>query len=196
MRDQVSRWLPVPHRFVALVSENVHGVSCIPLQHEWPGWWSKLELFSLLEPPVFYMDLDIVLTGDITHLVTYPHIFTTSNFVSPGPKGVNSSVMAWDTDLSELYRRFLESPERAFADHVTSNNWVDQGFIQTYHPPHMFFNDMWPGEVVSFKRDLRKLDPTGKTKIVVFHGRPKPQEVVRPWIPTMECSKRAGEPVC
>ena len=45
LRDGVSRNLSQEHRFVCLSDVPV---PCrrIPIEHHWPGWWSKIEMFK------------------------------------------------------------------------------------------------------------------------------------------------------
>src|SRR5262245_48586528 len=61
-------------------------VSCkrIPLIHNWPKWWSKMELFRPDIPgDIFYMDLDTVVVGDISHFVEKSTDTMLSDFYYP-----------------------------------------------------------------------------------------------------------------
>jgi len=40
LQNMVSNTLSVDHRFICLTNDNVDGVECIQLKHDWPGWWS------------------------------------------------------------------------------------------------------------------------------------------------------------
>jgi hypothetical protein len=186
IRRQVEKHVNCLHRFVALTDITVSGVDCIQLKNDWPGWYSKLELFSLLEPPCFYLDLDTVIVGDVTHLATCPHAFITTSFRSPkrNKPCVNTSIMAWNRDLSALPRLFKTAPEKFMAHHVSNESWVDQGFVQEHAYPDALFEEQFPGQILSFRNDLRQGDPTPDCRIVLFHGKPKPQDVKRQWIPT------------
>ena len=47
----------------------VDGVETIPLQHDWPGWFAKFELFRPdIEGDLLYFDIDTVITGDLKQL--------------------------------------------------------------------------------------------------------------------------------
>lgn len=66
MQRQVRKWAPADTQFYCLSDTDVPGVDCIPLENEWPGWWSKLELFrAVLKDDFVYTDLDNVLLGPI-----------------------------------------------------------------------------------------------------------------------------------
>ena len=62
------RHLPRPYRLVCLtdVPDAVADVAePIPFRYDWPGWWSKLELFreDVSVGRMIYFDLDTVITG-------------------------------------------------------------------------------------------------------------------------------------
>ncbi|RYF05591.1 MAG: hypothetical protein EOO77_28205, partial [Oxalobacteraceae bacterium] len=66
-----ARHLTVPHRFVCLTNMGeIEGVETIPLSNDWPGWWSKVEMFrpGLFDGPVLSFDLDVLFTGNIDHM--------------------------------------------------------------------------------------------------------------------------------
>jgi hypothetical protein len=74
LRNMVKRHMPTDedYRFVCLTNvpnEFDGSVETITLKHNWPGWWSKLELFrpGVFEEGdrVFYLDLDSVIVRDL-----------------------------------------------------------------------------------------------------------------------------------
>ena len=68
LRDGVARQFTVPHRFVCLSDVDVSAIcERIPLVEDWPGWWSKIELFrsGLFDDTVLYFDLDTVPVGSL-----------------------------------------------------------------------------------------------------------------------------------
>jgi len=66
LRDGVLRFANVPHRFVCLSDVDVP-CERIPLEHNWPGWWSKIELFrpGVIKAPMLYLDLDTIVIGSL-----------------------------------------------------------------------------------------------------------------------------------
>lgn len=180
----VKRHVHIDHRFVCLSDVAVDGVETIPLRDELPGWWSKMCLFREFDQ-AFYLDLDTVITGNIDHMVSHSHDFTVlRNFSSTDKSRIGSGLMAWGRDLSGLYNEFMRDPQRHMRECVTSEMWGDQGFIQAHYAGHMDrFQDLFPGQVVSFKTDLHRGDPRRDNRIVCFHGKPKPQDVNKRWVP-------------
>lgn len=172
----------VTHRFVCITNKAVTGVDCLPIKTPRIGYWNKLELFraALFDGPVFYTDLDTMLIGDVTDMVTYPHEFTAGANWKPDAHGgvvLNSGLMAWDgrEDLSYLDRPILrverEQYEQDFA------RWGDQGFIQdNLRRPFTTFDELFPGRYVSYKKDCKRGVPEGAS-IVGFHGTPRPHEI-------------------
>lgn len=188
----VRRFIRVPHRFVCLTNVRIPGVEVVPLRDDLPGWWSKMELFREFDQ-AFYVDLDTVIVGDITEMVEHPHRFTVlRNLSSSATNRIGSGVMAWEGDCSHLYREFMRDAKRHMAECVTSEKWGDQGFIQLVQSRRggwEHFQDLFPGQIRSFKTDMRQRgNPPEDCRIVCFHGQPKPWEHRAAWVPELEAA--------
>jgi len=150
------------HRFVCFSDIDVP-CERIPLTRNLPGWWSKLEIFTL-HGPCLYFDLDTVITGDLTEIAHHPHAFTMLSdfYVLEKPA---SGVMAWHGD----YQSILDDYDRnkIYPGHG------DQGYIDTQVIPDRF-QDLFPDQIVS-----RKVTQTrnGNERVVCFHGEPRPRDV-------------------
>lgn len=149
------------HRFVCLSDIDVP--DRVPLTEGLPGWWSKLELFKL-PGPVLYFDLDTVITGDLSEIARYPHKFTmlTDFYYRDRPA---SGVMAWSGDWSHLLTEYEHG--KSYPGHG------DQGYIASKVQPARF-QDLFPGQVAS-----RKITETRNPneRVVCFHGEPRPHTV-------------------
>lgn len=186
LRDMVARHLRVPHRFVCLTDVPVQGVDTLPLRDGLPGWWSKMELFREFDE-AFYLDLDTVIVGDITPLVTHAHRFTVLRNLSIKADGrIGSGLMAWNGDYSHLHREFMAAPEKHMAECTTPAKWGDQGFIQSAQKERDYFQDLFPGWIKSFKFDLNRGNPTRDCRVVCFHGMPKPWDSAKSWVPELK----------
>lgn len=187
LKEMVTRFCPVPHRFVCLTDTRVDGVDIIPLRDNLPGWWSKMELFREFDD-VFYLDLDTVITGDLSDLVSHPHKFTAlRNFSSkPDTERMGSGVMAWKGDYRFLHEKFMQAPREFMATFTSSKRWGDQGFInEGLKGKFDRFQDLFPGQIVSQKTDMQNNILPTDARIVCFHGKPKPWEVKADWIPEL-----------
>lgn len=171
LQAQCRRWAP-PHRFVCLSDVDVP-CERIPLRHDWPGWWAKIELFCL-SGPVLFFDLDTIITGDLSDIAGQAErsSFTIlRHFYRLGDR-MASGMMAWSGDQSRLYESFCKGPagwRQRFGEEG------DQGFIEHKVHPHdaAFWQDAVAGQVVSYKADRCRDAPPPGARVICFHGRPK-----------------------
>lgn len=174
LRFGVGAHLREPHRFVCLSDVDVPGVRVSPLlAPAWPGWWSKIALFSpgRLTGRVLYIDLDSVVVGDLSEIAAYAGPFAMlSDFYRPERPA--SGVMAWEADCPEalaVWRAFTRDPAAAMR---TAGG--DQGFIREVLGDEVArLQDAFPGQLVSFKAHCGAGVPEG-ARLVCYHGRPKP----------------------
>lgn len=180
LADGVRRYLSIPYVFRCLTNQvekvGSAGIEAVRLPHDWPGWWAKICLWKpgLFDGPCLYMDLDVIVTGPLD-AIALGHKFTMADdFYHPGR--FNSSVMAWDADLSPIYETFRRSPAGYMRKYRTRGFWGDQDFVAHHTPirPERW-QDKFPGKVVSFKKDVVPAErvPEGAA-ICVFHGVPRP----------------------
>lgn len=175
LAERVDRHLTLPHRFVCLTDTLVTGIDVVMLEHDWPGWWAKIELFrpGLFDGPVLYLDLDTIPVRNMDEIAV-GHTFTVlRNFwVEPGHERIGSGLMAWNTDLSAIYEAFRRDPS-VRDQYVEKQAWGDQGFVQQW----AWKADRWqvkhPGKVVSYKMHCGEGIPQGAA-VVCFHGQPRP----------------------
>lgn len=190
LRDQVARHVKCDYRFVCFSDIQIEGVEVIPLEDNLPGWWSKLELFKRDMGKVFYLDLDTVIVSEITHMMRYAHKFTVlRNLSSSAPGRIGSGIMAWDGDCSHIYNEFIADAKRHMDECTVSSKWGDQGFIQEHMRERggwEYFQDLFPGQLVSYKFDLGRGNPRQPNRIVIFHGEPKPWETNHNWVPPLQ----------
>lgn len=173
LQAMVARHLPFPHRFVCL-SDCYVPCERIPLEHNWHGWWSKIELFKL-KGPVLYFDLDTAIVGDLTDVATHAMCsrFTMlQDFYAPGHFG--SGVMAWGGEPpAGLYGAFTLSPDAMMR--AKRARMGDQAFIEDVYGKDRI--ERWqsavPGQIVSYKvHCLGGVVPLS-ARVVCLHGKPK-----------------------
>lgn len=167
LRDMVQRYLNIPHRFVCLSDREIPSVECMPVEHR--GWWTKIELFrpGRFEGRVLYLDLDVAVVGPLDDLVARPGIIRDWHLPT-----FNSSVMCWDAGtLDHVYSLWV--PDVALRLHG------DQDWITEMAADWSTFPAAW---CVSYRSHARDRVPTD-ARVVCFHGRPKPHEIVSGWVP-------------
>lgn len=179
--------------FVCLSDERLDlpGVGWMPLEHDWPGWWSKIELFrpGLWTGPTLYLDLDTDVVANVSPLAHTPRFTMLSDFYRPEHPA--SGVMAWPAGgpPGVVYRRFRDDPTRHQHRCRRAGLWGDQGFIRestSASSPLRF-----PvGPIVSYKAHCRRPDGThalpGEARVVAYHGRPRPWDAPADWALTIQ----------
>ena len=160
--DMEDWWLP-----------NVERVS---LRKDWPGWWSKMEVFRM-EGPALYLDLDTAVFDSLDPMfeaLSYHQSIGHRSFwmLKPFAKREKwaSGVMAWTGDWSDLFWDFDYAKAK---DMEWDQRWISQEAskegeiraVQDFLAP-----------VYSFKHHCRENRPTD-ARIVCFHGTPRPHQV-------------------
>lgn len=145
----------------------------VPLKHGWPGWWSKLELFTL-PGPVLFFDLDTIVLDDIREFesVVLQNEFLILRDVYRGAarqSAMQSSIMAWNGDMSYVYNKFLVNPE-AWMKELRG----DQDFLEITVNRASYWQDVLPGALVSYKANVMGKSVPKDAKVVFFHGQPRP----------------------
>lgn len=213
LRRMVARNLHVPHRF-SCITDDAAGIDpevrIIPLWDTYgdllnpsspanPSCYRRLKIFSpeareLIGENIVSMDLDVVITGDITPLFVHDHDFVIwgGQSVQPGAKGrvycwYNGSLMQLRAGTrTKVWEEFdpKVSPQKA---HVANARGSDQGWISyclgdkervwgTADGVYSYRNHVYPARCVL---------PQG-ARFVAFHGKHDPwmPEVQRlnPWV--------------
>jgi len=183
LRAAVARHMSWQHRFVCLTDMDVSGTDAeaVPLEENWPGWWSKIELFrpDLFDGPMLYLDLDSVIVGDLSGLPVNAGFCAMQEPSRVG--GICSTAMAWRGDFSAIYRQFWSDPETYMwlHDHDRADRRIgDQAFIYATLRDKGHRPSVWKGrKVCSFKHHCKAVLPPGAA-VVAFHGKPKPPEAL------------------
>jgi hypothetical protein len=165
----------VPHDLFVCLTDMKPDCRIIDLQHGWPGWWSKMELFKLCGP-VLYFDLDTIILknmADILRIVRGKKFVILRDFYRgfQNPKAMQSSVMYWEGDMSPIYTGF----KWRYADplRVPEDIHGDQKYLEQVVNNAEYWQDFTSG-IVSYKCDVLTRGASGKDVCIVFHGKPRP----------------------
>lgn len=196
----VSRNLSLPFRFVCFTDDEkglTEGILPFPIPEiniDPPALytgWRKLCLFQKnlpIEGPCLFLDLDILITGSLDDFFRFEpgKIPIIRDWVTLRrklfPKGLpvgNSSVFRFEANqCTFVYEQFLREKDWAL-----SNFQPPQTYLTHCIRPQMVF---WPKHwAISFKEHCRPIFPLNyliearkpiDARIVVFHGRPDPDE--------------------
>lgn len=172
LKNMVADNLTIPHRFICFSDVDVP-CERIPLKNNWPGWWSKIEIFSeVFDNTVLYIDLDSVIAGDISHFAGHNHRFTMlRDFGSWNVP--NSGLMAWKGDYSFLYKTFIQGVDKYMTEYNKAPRLGDQSFISERQRPYDFWQEVFPNQVFSYKKHIMGKPKPEDVRVVCFHGEPK-----------------------
>lgn len=203
--NMTKRNLTVPFRFVCMTEDPLGldpDITVIPLPaYNIQGWWFKLWSFSSelpLSGTTLFMDLDIVIINNINELFDYePNQFCIiQDFIrstNPTWDRFNSSVFRFDHGkYNYLWDNFVKDLNQVNKYHGDQDYIYDQ-----LNDTHAFFPKEWivsykwevrnrkdlfrVGDLIKFKESSNpQIDPC--TKVLVFHGNPKPSDVADPII--------------
>ncbi len=213
--NMVNRNLNVPFVFHC-ITENSEGIFSTINILSLPdlglkGWWYKLSIFQEdfygLSGQILFLDLDIVITNDITKLVNYsPNKLCISQDQKIGR--YNSSVMCFKIgSFAYIWNSFWQQREKVIESYHGDQDWIERVCISAEVYPKPL--------IVSFKYDcdsrakfaggalgkhLRRIGwfrpkkyakLPKNTSVVLFHGKPDPEDVIHgsydkyrcaPWI--------------
>lgn len=171
LADMCRRFAP-QHRFICLTDmcfafAHSFDIDARPLREGWPGWWAKMEVFTL-RGPVLYLDLDTVLRRDISPII---ELASDEEFVilrdfyrgRANRNAMQSSMMWWQGDLSHLTAAFKPDPRFYLGG---DQEWLEQHFDR----PATYWQDICGKAIGSYKASPR----TEAERVIIFHGQPRP----------------------
>lgn len=178
LKVQVEEYLPVDHKFVCLSDVDIP-CERVPLEHNWPGWWSKMELFLHLDGPVLYFDLDTLILGDLRDIADKCYMWGSFWILRDfyRPTGLGSGVMGWSNRsvVEQWGKTFSEDPQHWMG---LCQNRGDQNFIERQeHRYTRTWQDVLPGQFVSYKADKCYNVQPPHARVLCFHGKPKPPDL-------------------
>ena len=151
-----------------------------PLITDWPGWWAILESFNLTTQPHVLTGLDTLLYGDIRPILKLAESCPSSVLYGIRDLGKAdrwaSGVTIWNGDWSFIANRFdpVVHPQR-FHGNQDYTDWA----VRNEPERHLAYLQDKVDGIVSYKFGLRgkHSTPPKNTRIVCFHGNPRPWDV-------------------
>lgn len=185
--DMVDRNLPesITYRFTCFTDDPEPykaGIVKREVLSRLKGWWHKLYLFQDgLFPDderIIYFDLDTCVVSALDEYQNYLGPFAIlRDFYRHS--GLQSSVMMWPSNSKGfIWNRF--SRERFPQDDLGG----DQAFIEKCMDGLLvdYLQDLYPFQFISYKISAT-YDIPASAHVVVFHGEPRPHEVLHNWVP-------------
>lgn len=130
------------------------------------GYADCIRPYELIAPMIL-CGLDTVVTGNCDHLAEY--VLSGGQFALPRDP-YNRAQACNGVALVPA------GMGKIFTEHDGANDMVH---VRRY--PHVFIDDLWPGQVVSYKGHVER-NGLGDARIVYFHGHKKPHELDHNWL--------------
>ena len=188
-----SRPVPAPYIKHSLIDWKIGG----PKQ----SWWYKVQLFNSenFQGNLLYLDLDVVITKNIDWVwqLKTRHFWAVKDFKylwRPTAQEINSSIMWWNTTQYDwVWKNFLELDLKQTMNRFAGDQDYLNSVISQLH--RRFFNTdyikSWRWQCLDGGYDFRRriwatpnsgTQLTDSTSVLIFHGRPKPHEIIDPII--------------
>lgn len=159
---------------VCLSDQKIAGVKTMPLEQDWPGWWSKMNAFgSSIDGDMLLIDLDTVVLR-MPALPTETTVLT--DFTKPDRIGSGFMYVTAE-DRARVWEAFTADPKGHMLRHQAEG---DQGFLFE----HLADANRWGDNVRSYKQHCQRGIPDG-TDVVCMHGKPRPWQIAARWIPPL-----------
>jgi hypothetical protein len=206
--NMVQRNCTLEYEFVCLTDDAADlnpNIRTIELPGGISGWWCKPYMFSRelpLQGTILYMDLDVVIAGNIDKLFTYQptHWCTIRDFtraMRPDWKKYNSSVVRFKTgQLHNVWEDYQKDQINIQRRLHGDQDWL---YEATRKNQAMLYPDSW---ILSWKWEVRRskefdfgsakgqrkfrhienVRPRVECCVTVFHGDPNPHNCEDPWV--------------
>ena len=184
----VRRNLSLPYRFICFTDDDaglLPDIVARPLPH--PGLIGLMNKLALFNPTAFefgerilWLDLDTIISGNIDEIASYAGKFAMiEDLYFPGR--IASGVMAWQAGVEwKSGAPIWESYADAGYPNIEGG---DQVWIEACRPRVDILQDLYPGQIASYKASGCQLAP--QTRIVCFHGHPRPHHISAGWVPSL-----------
>ena len=151
-------------------------IVALPVSPLCQGWWHKIYLFSWdhgIDARLLYLDIDMVITGSLENFLSYDGAFATGSRFNK-PNEINSTIMSipggYGRGIWTTFTRFRTRAMRSFR--------LDSEFIEAVNGPKTErWQEMFPGQLVSYKKHVMGRPLPKGARVVSFHGKPDPEDV-------------------
>lgn len=180
LQKQVLEYSPFAN-FECLTDVEIPGVNCRKLKRNFPGWWSKIEMFDPeLGGGFLFMDLDTVITGPLEDFGCITKRTLLRDFYRDGTKlrdGLGGGLIYLpEGDGREIWDEFTANPRAMMNLYPRGDQFLFEKYWLGKATDR--WQDVLPGQVVSWKVHCAKENRVPhEANIVCFHGIPRPWAV-------------------
>jgi len=132
----------------------------------WKGYWCKMPLFEL-GVDFLYADLDTVIVGEIPQPT---ELTILRDFYRPD-LGQSGFMYVTADAAREAWREWIKDPDK-----VMSRYRGDGEFLRDVWSGYRYWQDDYPGKVVSYKVHCQGSGPPKGASVICYHGHPRPKD--------------------
>lgn len=186
-RPEHVQWLARQVPGITCMSDTpVEGVDTIDLKYDWPGWWSKMELFRPdIEGDLLFFDLDTVVFCDPSDLIQAANGKTTmlSDFLFPRHPASGLMYIA-QKDKAKVWDAWNKDPQGHMKHPEGRGTKGDQGFLGRIMPDVQRWQDV-TGGIYGYNSSVKRTGLPKGAKLVCFFGNPRPWQAGKDWVPAL-----------
>lgn len=178
LQKQIEKYAPFAS-FECISDVKIEGVETRKLEHNWPGWWAKMNMFSpMLKGDFLFIDLDTVIVGDLDNILAVDKLCLLRDFYRDGVRlkeGLGGALSFFpEAERADVWEYWIRNPLMAMrmAGHKADMEIMERFFRNTAAR----WQDLLPGQVVSHKVHCANGVPPN-ARIVCMHGLPRPWQV-------------------
>jgi hypothetical protein len=191
LRNMLKRNVTLPYQLICFTNKNldIEGITFKNLPAHYIELTRNFTKFYIYDPQnglsgrVVLLDLDIVLLGNIDEMLSY-----NGDWCGVGPFGNNvnylsGQMISFNMEKSGyIYDTIQKKISRFEKSYLGRERFANLEIIKNPDT----WQHVYPGKLVSFKKDCRKGIPDTAT-FLAFHGRPRPHEcnnkrVISAWV--------------
>jgi hypothetical protein len=146
-----------------------------------PRMYMFSEKSGLFGNQVLCLDIDVIITGDMTDILSYDGLYCTRASFAPREQGtLDGDIQGFYAcaDLEKILWKPLEETP-AVVESITTGR--ERYWIRHVMKQADVWQTLFPGQVVSYKRHVRGTLPAN-ARIVSCHGYPRPHQINEEWI--------------
>jgi hypothetical protein len=189
----VRRHLSLSHRFICFTN-STEGIDprIEILELNAPSWMGCLPKISMFNPAlgltgqVLALDIDLIIVGSLDDIGSYRGDLCVRSKFKPGEEWkADGDIIGFRVGSQrqhEIWEPFVKDPK--MVERITGGR---ERYWYRYVTKHKVdrWQDLYPGQIVSYKRHVRGKGLSPEARIVSCHGRPRPHEIDEPW--TRKC---------
>lgn len=178
LKNMIERNTTSNYKFLCLSDLKIDFCESKELEHDYPGYWSKIELFKLNitdTKRIIYFDLDTVIVNNIDQIFKVNSDFAALQPWNPYNRNAGmcaSGLMTWsnEKDYSYIYNNFN-------IEEIEKYPRGDQQFVSKMLMDHgdkfEILQNLMPG-IFSYKRQCKRNGHyPSNARIICFHGKPR-----------------------